>query len=169
MTISTNANGISFADSPRYLAGVPRAARNSTNAIADATFQSLQNLSILPFGRNGYIDVTATFSYTSSTNGKRLAVRFGGTEFLTFSTVNSTSGQRVTIRIHNVNSTSSQEGNCGSGAGVGGFNSTGTTTVTASIDTTTPQTLAIGAYWAGATLTETITLLSYSVQVVTVD
>jgi hypothetical protein len=110
-------------------------------------------------GANGRLRITTLWSYPNSANSKTLKTKFGATTF--FSVAQSTTAtDRHQTEIANRGVTNSQVG-----AGLtAAFGTSGSAAVTASLDTTQDQTLAITGQLANAG--ETLTLETYMVEII---
>ncbi|NIF39542.1 hypothetical protein F3J14_01200 [Burkholderia sp. Tr-862] len=109
---------------------------------------------------NGALRITTMWSYTNSANAKVLKLTFGGATFLNQPQTTTLSNQAQTI-IRNRGVTNSQVGFAAAAANQ--YSSSGASPVTAAVDTTQDQTIAITATLVNAG--ETITLESYTVEV----
>lgn len=116
-------------------------------------------------GANGALLVWATFSLTESANNKTLRFRFGGVEFLNV-VLTTVPGTTLSRAIYNRNSESSQVSHSLSGSGFGNFAS-GTTPVTATVNTSVNQNLTITGQKASAG--ETIALECFFVTLMKVS
>lgn len=113
-------------------------------------------------GVNGRLRIETIWSYTNSANNKTLRVRFSGisgTVFFT-QTATTTVADRQLTDIANRGATNSQVG--GPPTGVGGVSTAGSANTTSAVDTTADTTIVITGQLA--TTTETITLESYTVE-----
>jgi hypothetical protein len=137
----------------------------AANALTGTTSRTAMASVSIPagtLGPNGFIRVTMQWSNTSSANAKTIDTKFGGTTFLNLSGFTSTASNRYQFVLMNRNATNSQIANPAAQAGGGWGTNTGSPT-TGSVDTTSTQTLEIGATLANSG--ETITLESYIVEV----
>jgi hypothetical protein len=118
-------------------------------------------------GANGRLRITAHWTYTNSVNNKTLRIRFGasgagtgGTLYVS-STATTTAGYRYQLEIANRNAANSQVAFTGA---TGGWSTSGTGSVTSTIDTTAASEVVISGVLANTG--ETITLESYQVEII---
>lgn len=116
-------------------------------------------------GSNGVLRITALWSASpNNANNKTPRTRLGGIggKILRQVSLPSLLSARECIQIQNRNAQNSQVG-AASGAGAGGWNGAGAAVLTASVDTSTDQSLVFTGQLA--TGTDSITLESYIVEV----
>lgn len=130
---------------------------------ADATEDTLATITVPArfMGKNGSIEVDATFIYTSSVNNKTMRVKFGGTNFKAV-VVTTSDTCRVLCTIHNRNATNSQVGSSPAAVASDVGENAGSLP-TAAVDTASASvTLLITGQKASAG--ETLTLSRYTVK-----
>lgn len=135
--------------------------RNSVNAAGDATEQTMATIN-LPAGLltgNTSIHIYAMWQATSSANTKTYSVRVTATNI--GSHTSTTTADNQTSVFYHANGSSAQKFVNNAVADFQGAGAHGTT----SKDGTTALSITLGCNWAGATLSETITLESYFVMV----
>lgn len=141
-------------------AGWTRSSLNSTvTTPADNAYVTIATVTVPAgtMGANSKLVIVTDYDYTNSASTKTLAVDWGGSN-ISGPTFTTTGAVKIILEIINKNSRSSQI--------ILNNNSYGTDTVahlTASKDTASDVAIDFKVKWSAAALTETITLLGYSI------
>jgi hypothetical protein len=135
------------------------ASRVSTNSASDANFVTLASVTV-PAGLmrpNSKLVIISDWDYPSSASVKSFAVDFGGQNVGQPSITTSTMLKLMT-EIQNLNSLFSQKTMNGSSYGV-----SNSPRIVTSIDTSVAVTIDFKVKWSTAAVSETLTLLGYSI------
>jgi hypothetical protein len=133
--------------------------RTSANAAGDASFLTLASVTVPggTMGPNSKLKITLDYDYPNSASTKTLALDWGGSN-ISAPAYTVTAAVKIMLEIINKNSLSSQvilNGNT--------YTTDTSAHLTSNKDTSGDVVIDIKVKWGGATASETITLLGYSV------
>lgn len=132
--------------------------RSSANTAADASYETLGSVTVAGglMGANGVLRITVDWSYNNSASSKILTINWGGSQ-ISFSTVTTTSGAKYLVEVANANSSGTQAIQSHTTYGAA------TRLTDTTEDTTQDVVIDFPARWGAAVLSESITLIGYSI------
>lgn len=156
-------NRVILGQSPSLTYKLPMVLGSSGAAVShtgNTNETQLAAVAIPPLGANDKLRITAFWKYTNSANNKILRVRFSGASGTVYigSTQTTSTGYQNQVIIANLNATNAQQAINAAAP----FNTTQTSDLTSSVDTSVSTTLYLSGQLASSG--ETVTLVSYLVE-----